>query len=160
MRNWQKMDDAAAHPIPFPKKREMRAELRELDACFQSLREKIENGDEPFSIARSTALLYVDLLARVRTFARHLDIILGGRLFLAGRPLRENVVRANAALGIYSRLIRMMREATDRIFKCLGGQKVITIEALTRLAEQHPEARTVNAILVKEIQGIARSLAK
>jgi hypothetical protein len=138
----------------------MRAELRELDARLRSLREKIENGDKAFSIARSTALLYVDLLARVRTFARQLDIMLGGQLLLVGRPLRENVTRARAALGIYAKLIKMMIEATDGILKCLGGQKVIALEALAHWIEQHPEAGTINAILEKEIQGIARTLAK
>jgi len=156
----QKMDRSAAQPILFPKGRETLAELRDLDTRFRSLREKIENGDEAVSIALSTAFLYVDFIAQMHTFSTQLDITLNGQLFLAGRPSRYNIRRVNTALRIYARLIKMMLEATDGLFKCLGGQKVITLEAMAHSFAQHPEAGTAISALEEQMQRIARTLAK
>jgi hypothetical protein len=84
------MDPSAAHPIPFPKRRETSAKLRELDESLRSLRKKVERGNEAVSVARTVALLYVDILARVQAFARQLGMALGGQLLLGSQPFKEN----------------------------------------------------------------------
>src|SRR5713226_730226 len=104
---------SAVDPIPFPRQREILTELREMDDCLRGLREKVESGDEAASVARTVALVYVDLIARVHAFSREFDMALDGQLLLAGRPFRENVRRASAALRIYGRLSKMMIEATE-----------------------------------------------
>jgi hypothetical protein len=68
-------------------------------------------------------MLYVDFIARAHAFSAHFDRVLDGQLVLVGRPFRENVTRASAALNIYARLIRMMLEASAGLFKCLGDQR-------------------------------------
>jgi hypothetical protein len=156
----QKMKRSPAHPIPFPKGRETLAELHELDARFRSLREKIENGEDALSIARSTALLHVDFIARVHTFSSQLDTALENQLLLADPPFIENVRRASAALRIYERLSRLMQEATDGLFKCIGGQKVITLEAIDRYVAQNPEAGTAISALEENFRRIANTLKK
>ncbi len=138
----------------------MLTELRELDTSFRSLREKIENGDEAFSIARSTAFLYVDFIARVHTFSRQVDIALDGELVLSDRPFWENVKRVTAVMGIYGRLCKIMLEATEGLLKCLGGKEVIAHQAMAGWVARHPEAETTVAALEQLMQRIERIRAK
>jgi hypothetical protein len=117
------------------------------------LREKVENGDEATSVARTVALLYVDLMARAHAFSTQLDVALDGQLLVAGQPLRKNVRRARAALSIYGRLSKMMLEATEGLFKSLGGQTVITVQFLTDWFARHPEAGTLISALAANRAG-------
>lgn len=151
---------SAVDPIPFPRQREILSELREMDERLRSLREKIENGDEAASIARTVALLYLDLIARARAFSAQLDRALDGQLFLVGHPFKENVRRAKSALRIYARISKMMLQATEGLLKCLGGEKVIALQAMARLLAEHPEAGTAISALDQQMQRIARNLAK
>ena len=155
-----KTDWSATRTIPFPKRREMLAELRELDTCFRSLREKIENGAEVVSVARSAALLYVDFLARIDAFSTQLDLALGNELFVPGWTLEKNIKRGHAALSMYAKLMRMMHEVIARIFGCLGGQMMIEVQAMAHWVAQHPEAETMVSALEQQIQRIERILAR
>lgn len=150
----------AAGPIPFLKRRETLAELQDLEDSLRSLREKIENGDEAVSVAHTVALLYVDFLARLHSFSAQLGRALGGQLILVGRPFRENVTRARTALRVYGKLLNMILEGTDGLFRCLGGQKVITLQAIARLLAEHPEAGTAMCALDQQLRRIARNVAK
>lgn len=151
---------SAVDPIPFPRQREMLTELRETDDRLRGLREKVESGDEAASVARNVALLYVDLIARVHALSTQLDGALDGQMFVADQPFRENVRRARAALSIYARLNRMMLEATEGLFKCLGGQNVITLQSLAGWGTQHAEAETMISALEQQTQRIERILSK
>jgi hypothetical protein len=146
--------------IPFPKRRETSAELQDMDDRLRELREKIENGVEAVSVARSAALLYVDFLARIHSFSAQFDLALGYQLFSPNWTLEENVKRGHAAMRVYARLTGMLDEVITGLFRCLGGQEVITLQAVAHLVAEHPEVGTTISALDQEIQRIAGTIAK
>jgi hypothetical protein len=149
-----------ADPIPFPKRRETSAELRDLDDNLRGLREKIENGADAASVARSAAFLFVDFLARIHIFSAQFDLALGNQLFVPYLTLKENIKRGDAAMRVYARLFRMMEEGIAGLFRCHGGQEVITLQAVARFIAEHPEVGTAISAREQEIERIARIIAR
>ncbi len=158
MSNYNVKVKSKAGAIPFPDRRETSAKLRELNKDLRSLREKVEIGENAASVARSAALLYVDLIARIHTFSEQLDLALGYQFFVPDWTLKENLERGRAALSMYARLTGMMCEAIEGLFRCLGGQSVLSLQALAAWIGQHPELRTLYPALGAEIHGLAKGL--
>lgn len=160
MSNKHAKSGSTVGPILFPKRREMSTQLGRLENDIRTLRDKIENEKDVISVARSAALLYVDFIARVHTFAAQLDTELGGQLFVPGYPFKQNLRRAKVALAMFNRLWQMVKEAIEGVFRCLGGEEVIAFQASARGAAQESEAGRTNSVRNEQIQSIQSTLMK
>ena len=121
---------AAAKTIAFPDKQNLLGQWSTLDADMERLRNSIATEGDALSIGRSAALMYVDLIARIRMFSTEIDEAFGHKLFLEDVPFRENMQRARTLLAINARLMDLMRKSINGLMSCLGGYEAIRLEAL------------------------------
>jgi len=117
--------------IPFPDRRGVTQGMGELNDQLRQIREIVANGADASRVARAVAPLYLESIGRILEFARQLDAALGYRLFLDGRPDRENARRARVALQIDSELMELCDKALEGFFRCLGGKNLIAVQAMS-----------------------------
>ena len=115
--------------------RKLSSRLEMIDEKVRSLRQQMRKRADPIAVGRSVAALYLDDIARIRSYLEQLDRAIGHELFAVNLTFEENVARVGVILRILARLQAMLVMQIDRFLKCFGGAQAILAQQLVKGGE-------------------------